>query len=90
MPKRDPAEQAVRVGRDFLQIDSEIALTFCGLALAAKDEEKRRRTIRSARKAYDTITQLRKGINLTDVQRNKLNANLLRLKEELQSLGETF
>src|SRR5215472_4147953 len=34
---------------DFLQIDSEIALTFSAIALRATNQEKKRRTIRTAR-----------------------------------------
>jgi len=83
-----PTGQTNRIGARFLQIDSEIALTFCSLALGANDEEKRRRTTQSARKAYDTIMRLRKGIKLTDAQKGKLDANLQRLKSELRRLGE--
>lgn len=85
-----PAADANRTRADFLQIDSEVGLTFSGIALTAKDEEKRGRATRVARKAYDTIMRLRKGIKLTDAQRDRLDANLLRLREMLQGLGETF
>ena len=90
MPYRLIADRANRAGRDFLQIDSEIGLTFSGIALAANDDEKRRRTTRSARKAYDSIERLRNGVELTDTEQAELDRNLLRLKRELQSLGETF
>jgi len=40
MPYRLIADRANRAGRDFLQIDSEIGLTFSGIALAANDNEK--------------------------------------------------
>jgi hypothetical protein len=79
-----------RTAARFLQIDSEIALTFSDLALKARDDAKRANTTRTARKAYDTIMRLRKGIELTDVQRQKLDANLSRLKSELESLGQSF
>ena len=88
--KRFPAEQMHRIGAQFLQIDSEIALTFSGLALEERVEEKKGRRIQSARRAYDTIMKLRKNIVLTDAERTKLDANLQRLKSELESLGETF
>jgi hypothetical protein len=90
VPGRWPAEQTNKLGAEFLQIDSEFALTFSGLALEASDKEKRRRATQAARKAYDTIMRLRKGIKLTDAQRDKLDTNLQRLKSELQSLGERF
>ena len=75
---------------DFLQIDSEIALTFSAIALRATNQEKKRRTIRTARKAYDTITQLRESTDLSASDSDKLEANLRRLKTELESLGQRF
>lgn len=76
-----------KVGADFLRIDSEVALTFSGLALATKTEEKRRRASQVARKAYVTIKRLSPNIKLTEAQTRKLNANLQRLRNELRSLG---
>ena len=75
---------------DFLQIDSEIALTFSAIALRATNQEQKRRTIRTARKAYDTITQLRESTDLSASDSDKLEANLRRLKTELESLGQRF
>src|SRR5215467_14342126 len=49
MPKRRLTERTNRLGAKFLQIDSEIALTFCGIALVRGDEEKKRRTTQIAR-----------------------------------------
>jgi hypothetical protein len=75
---------------NFLQIDCEIALMFASVASGASDPEKRRRTTQSSRKAYDTIIRLAKDTALNEVEREKLDANLQRLKRELQSLGQTF
>jgi hypothetical protein len=82
-----PAERTNKLGAEFLQIDSEIGLTFAALALAAGDMAKRRRTAQTARNAYDTIMRLRKGIDLTPAEKEKLDANLHRLQTELRSLG---
>jgi hypothetical protein len=76
-----------RIGADFLRIDSEVALTFSGIALTATDDETKRRTAKVARKAYDTIARLVSRVELTDIQREKLDANLRRVEAELQSLG---
>jgi hypothetical protein len=76
-----------RVGADFVCIDAELALTFSGLALASNDPAKKSRRAETARKAYDTIMQLRRNVDLGDEQRERLNANLERLKSELQSIG---
>src|SRR5215469_5262052 len=47
--------QTNRLRANFLQIDSEIALTFSDIAMHASDHEKRKRTAQTARRAYDTI-----------------------------------
>jgi hypothetical protein len=75
---------------DFLQIDSEIALTFSSIALRASDQDTRIRTTKTARRAYDTILWLREDTYLTDAASDKLDANMRRLRNELQSLGQSF
>ena len=82
-PKRRSADRDNQARRDFLQIDSQVALTFSGMALAAGNEEKKRRTTRTARKAFDTITRLRNDVELTDAENDKLDRNLEQLKTEL-------
>jgi hypothetical protein len=93
--KSRPSRQALdiranRIRANFLLIDSQTALTFSGIALSAVDPAKRKRTSRVARRAYDTITQLRNGVDLSDVDGNRLDANLERLRRELQNLGESI
>jgi hypothetical protein len=75
---------------NFLKVDSEIALTFSSIALEATDPEKRRRTIHTARRAYDAIVRLRENVDLTEAENDNLNVNLRRLKSELQRLGQSF
>jgi hypothetical protein len=87
--KRWPASRINRNGVNFLLIDSQIALTFSAIALGARDEEKRRRTTLTARRAYDTIQRLRKNVNLTDAEREKLDANVQRLEKELHKLSQS-
>jgi len=79
-----------KIGADFLQADSEIALTFSGIALQTSDREMRKRRTQIARKAYETIMRLREKINFNEAERDRLDANLQRLKSELQRLGESF
>jgi len=79
-----------RVAADFLRVDSEIALTFSGMALAASDPETRRRRVEIARKAYDSIMHLRQNTVLSSAQRDGLDASLQRLKSELQSIDQRF
>jgi len=90
MLKHWPTEQTNKVGAQFLRIDSELALTFSTIALGERDEGRRKRTVKAARRAYDAIMRLRKKILLADAERNKLDANLQMLKNELQRLGQSF
>jgi len=78
--------QTNSIGAEFMQIDAEIALTFAGMALKAHSPEKRERQIEVARKAYDTITRLRQKFDLSEPERDKLDASLRRLKSELHEL----
>jgi len=89
-PTRWYAERSNRLGANFLQVDSEIALTFARMALETSNRDKKDRTALTAHKAYDTIVRLRKGIHLSDAEREKLDANLRRLKIELQKLGQSL
>jgi hypothetical protein len=91
LPMRQTLDaQTNRLRANFLQVDSEIALTFSDIAMHASDHEKRKRTAQTARKAYDAIVQLSEHTDLDDAEGNKLEANLRRLKHELRNLGQTF
>ena len=83
------AERANRARADFLLIDSEMALTFSGIALQDSNQESRFRRTQIARKAFDTIMRLREDVALSDKDANQVNGNLQRLRRELQELGET-
>jgi hypothetical protein len=86
--QRALSERSNQLGQDFLEIDSQVALTFSGIALGARDPQKRRRSARTARRAYETITRLRTNLNLNPKEMGKLDANVQRLKSELKTLGE--
>jgi alpha-ketoglutarate-dependent taurine dioxygenase len=79
-----------RIGADFLKIDSEVGLIFSSMALKADDEENKRRTTGVARRAHDSIMRFRQQVELTDAETIELDRNLLRLKGQLQILGEAF
>jgi len=74
---------------DFLRIESQVGLTFSGLALALNGEDRSRAT-EIARNAHDTILRFRRLTDLTDAETTDLDRDVLRLKRELQLLGETF
>ena len=82
--------QTNNIGAQFLQVDAEVALTFVGMALKARSPEKRDRQADAARKAYDTIMRLRQKFDLSEPQRDKLDASLRRLKSELHELQKKF
>ena len=79
-----------RTKLNFLKIDVETGLTFTGLALQTPDSTKKQRNLRSARKAYDTITGLIDRVDLSNDDAQILARKLKRLKSELQDLGEDF
>ena len=81
-------EQANMVRAEFLRIDTQVVLTFSGIALSTTDIGKRERTSMIARRAYDTILKLRAFVWLTDIQTESLADNLERLHFELKVLGE--
>ena len=91
LPKRralDARTNSLRV--NFLHIDTQTALTFSSIALATRDPEKRRHATQVARKAHDTVERLMGGTRLDNTDKEKLEANLQRLKSELESLGQKF
>lgn len=77
-----------KVMSDFLRIDTQLGLTFSGMALVTNDLAKRERVTRSARKAYDTVVRLKQEFWLTELDADSLDSNLGRLRSELESLGE--
>ena len=82
--------QTNSLGVQFLQVDAEVALTLSGMALKTSSSEKRERQSDAARKAYDTIMRLRQNLDLSEAERDKLDASLQRLKSELRKLGKAF
>ena len=80
--------QTNRIGVQFLQVDSEVGLTFSGMALEAHNCEKRERQSDAAWKAYGTIMRLRKNFDLNETEKTTLNANLERLRGDLARLGK--
>src|SRR5215472_912210 len=59
-------ERANRARSDFLLIDSEMALTFSGMALQDSNKDSRLRRTQIARKAFDAIRRLREDVALSD------------------------
>jgi hypothetical protein len=79
-----------RTSTEFLKTDVETALTFSSIALQTEDLSKRQRNCRNARRGYDTIVRLAGRVRLSIDDERFLFEKLLRLKSELQRLGEVF
>ena len=79
--------QSNTLGAQFLQIDAELALTLSGMALKTSNTEKRERQFEGAGKAFNTIMRLRKKLDLSETEKNRLDASLERLKSALQKLS---
>lgn len=87
--RRSLKSETNKLRADFLQIDCDIAMTFVSIALEAKDDEKRTRTTRVAREAYDTIVRMKRNTEMGDAERDELDANLRRLEGRLKTLGQS-
>ena len=83
-------EEANRANTNFLKVDADTALTFTDIALSTEDPVKKRRNVRSARRAYDTVMRLIEKVDLSDSDGRILGAKLLSLKARLDALGEIF
>lgn len=78
------------VGIDFLRTESETAFLFARIASDANDEEKKRRNVRNARTAYDTLLHFVNQLALTEDEQDEIRVNLTELHRQLLVLGETF
>jgi hypothetical protein len=83
-------ERMNRASVEFLKTDLETALTFVKIARQTRDESRRERTCRAARKAYETLTKFVNKVNLDAENGRQVGLGLKQLKSELESLGEVF
>ena len=79
-----------RTGTEFLKVDVVTGLTFAKAALDSRDEDKKLRNQKSARKAYDTIVRMLNKITPSKADAQQLHENLQQLKNDLIQLGESF
>lgn len=75
---------------DFLRVDVQTSLTFCKIARETDDPDKKSRNRHHARRGYDTVVRLMRKVDFTQTELQEMNANLEKLKSQLQSLGEVF
>jgi hypothetical protein len=73
----------------YLLTDLEMGSTFARMAMESS-REKRVRTTREARIAYDTVLRFSSKIALIKAEQEYISEQLAALKSKLQILGETF
>ena len=78
------------VGVEFLRIEVETAFGFAKIASAARNEEKKRRNVRNARRGYETLLYFCNQLVLTADEQNEMRKNLEELHRQLVVLGESF
>ncbi len=87
----DLQEQLRKNHVEFLRIDLETALTLTRIAQrAGAGSIKRQRTVRKARRAYDTVVKMRSSCACSDAEGLRIDKKIRRLRTELLRLGETF
>ncbi len=87
----DLQEQLRKNHAEFLRIDLETALTLTRIAQrAGAGSIKRQRTVRKARRAYDTVVKMRSSCACTAAEGLQIDKKIRRLRTELLRLGETF
>ena len=75
---------------EFLNIEADTGLMFAGIAAESDDGAKAARNRENARKAYDTILRFIGRISLTAAESEALDTKMAKLKQGLQTLGESF
>jgi hypothetical protein len=74
----------------FLRTELDLAATFARMAMESTDQQKRSRTARQARLAYDTVLRFLVRVALTDAEQEDMYNRLASVKSNLQILGQTF
>jgi len=75
---------------EFLNIEVDTGLMFAGIASESDDDAKTLRNRENARKAYDTILRFIGRVSLTAAESEALDMKMAKLKQGLQTLGESF
>jgi len=87
----DLQEELKKNQGDFLRIDLETALTLTRIAdRAGIGSIKRQRTVRNARRAYDTVVKMRGSFAGTAAECLQIDKKIRKLRTELSRLGQSF
>lgn len=79
-----------RVSTDFLKIDLATAMNFVKNAQATKDDFRKKRNCRAARRAYEVVAKLNAKVELSPDDKLVVGQRLQELRTELEQLGEMF
>lgn len=81
--------QFERNREDFILAEIESGITFARLAVDARDAQRADRSVKNARKAYETAVRFLQERQLDDQEvHDKIAAGLASLKQHLLELGE--
>lgn len=75
---------------EFLRTEAETAFGFAKIASDTPNQERRRRNVRHARRAYDTLLHFLKDLVLTANERDEMQTKVAELHRQLVALGETL
>ncbi len=79
------------VSVEVLKTDLNTGMTFAHIAQqSTRDPEKKRRNRANARKAYDSVLDYEKRLEITEKDKRDIAEKLTRLKSVLIQLGEVF
>jgi len=78
------------IGIEFLRTEVETALVFARIASNNHNKEKKRRNVRNARRAYQTLLYFLSQFVFTDQQQHAMREKLTELHRQLVVLGESL
>jgi hypothetical protein len=71
----------------FILTELDTATTFCGVAKASTDSEKKRRNLENARKGYDTALKFARDAHFDARSQGAYDEKIAHLRSLLQELG---
>jgi len=86
-PMRQIMAESNRIGVQFLLADLEVGITFLDVAKVTRVDATRRRNLRSARAAYETVLRLLPRVMPSEEEQKQLNERLAELKSRLSAAG---
>jgi hypothetical protein len=83
-------QQTNKAATDILFTDLQTAFTFLAVADTTSDETTRQRNWRNAQNAYYAVTRFSGRIVMTDMERSRLETQLVQLRQALEAVGFVF